>query len=316
MKKFYKIFVSIVLATLLVFSLGEVALRFQSKTDSDEIRYKKIHCLYGLSEIRLCPNVKDQFTRKDGKTWDIQTNSLGERILSYKEETANLWLIGDSMAMGYGLPSKETPAYYLKSKYKLETRVIAVDAIGTNGILKLLKDTLASAKPDDQTKQIYWIWNPSDFIDDTVEKKGIKRYLYPIHYQLIRSSYLYRKLLPPPPANVYTSYGTPILYPKNHTTYTNLKKFFTDPSIPNDKISVLFSWGMSREGNPDTKDLNYEMAKDFFREYGVKTIDLRQRTEGLFKEQKQVYIPNDGHPGPALAELFADAIAKAFQNSP
>ncbi|EMY68486.1 LA_2486 family SGNH/GDSL-type esterase [Leptospira vanthielii] len=316
MKKFYRFFLSIVLSLLLVFFLGEVVLRIQSKTDSEEIRYKKIHCLYGLSDIRLCPNIKDQFTRKDGKTWDIQTNVLGERILSEKSETANLWLIGDSMAMGYGLPSKETQAYYLKSKYNLETRVIAVDAIGTNGILKLLKETLASTKKEDHPKQIYWIWNPSDFIDDTVEKTGLKHFLYPIHFSLTRISYLYRYLLPSPPTNVYTSYGDPILYPQNHITYNNLEKFFTDPSLPQSKISVLFSWGMSREGIPDTKDPNYTLAKTFFQEQGVKTIDLRQRTERLFKEQKQVYIRNDGHPGPALAELFADAIAKAFLNLP
>ncbi|MGE8722112.1 LA_2486 family SGNH/GDSL-type esterase [Leptospira terpstrae] len=316
MKKFYKIFLSIGLSSLLVLFLGEVAFRFQSKTDSEEIRYKKIHCLSGLSEIRLCPNVNDRFTRKDGKTWDIQTNALGERILSTKEITTDLWLIGDSMAMGYGLPSKETPAHYLKGKYNLETRVIAVDAIGTNGILKLLKETLASTKNEDHPKQIYWIWNPSDFIDDTVEKTGIKRFVYPIHYLLSRYSFLYRRLLPSPPTNVYTSYGDPILYSKNHVTYKNLRKFFADPSIPRGNISVLFSWGMSRMGTPDTRDPNYEIAKDFFLELGVKVIDLRNKTEGLYKEQKQVYIPNDGHPGPALAELFADAISMHFLNLP
>lgn len=316
MKKFYKISVSIALTTLLVILLGEGLLRYTSKTNSEEIRYKEIHCLYGFSEIRLCPNVKDKFTRNDGKTWDIQTNSLGERILEKEPNTTNLWLIGDSMAMGYGLPTKETPAFYLESKHKINTRVLAVDAIGTNGILRLLKEAVAKTKPEDQPKHIYWIWNPSDFIDDEREKRGLKRYLYPIHYQLIRNSFLYRKLLPSPPTNVYTSSGDPILYPKDHITYTNLRNFFNDPSLPHGKISILFSWGMSKAGIPDTKDPNYEMAKDFFNEQGVKTIDLRHRTEVLFGEQKQVYIPNDGHPGPDLSKLFADAIAKDFLNLP
>ncbi|WP_208732192.1 LA_2486 family SGNH/GDSL-type esterase [Leptospira perdikensis] len=316
MKKSFKILFYLTITLLLSLSLGEVFFRFQNGTDTEEIRYKKFHCLYGFDLIRLCSNRKETFTRVDGKTWDIQTNSIGERILSEETNPKDLWLVGDSMAMGYGLPTNETPASYLKSKYKLEVRVIAVDAIGTNGILNLLKEAFTSTNSKDQPKQIYWIWNPSDFIDDEREKKGIKKYLYPIHYHLIRNSYIYQNLLPSQKANVYTSSGIPILYPKNHITYSNLYKFLNDPTLPIEKLNILFSWGMSKVGKPDTKDPNYEEAKKFFTDQGIKPIDLRTKTEILFQEQKQVYIPGDGHPGPALAELFADAIAKDFLNLP
>ncbi|MCG6160736.1 LA_2486 family SGNH/GDSL-type esterase [Leptospira bandrabouensis] len=316
MKKFYKLIFLFTITPLFIFLMGEVCFRLLSKADTDEIRYRQLHCLYDFSEIRLCPNQKASFIRKDGKTWDIQTNDLGERVLSEKTKSAKLWFIGDSMAMGYGLPTNETPTYYLLSKYKLESRLLAVDAIGTNGVLKILKESLKSQNQENLPEKIYWIWNPSDFIDDEREKVGIKRYLYPIHYFLAKNSYFYRILLPPPQTNVYTSYGKPILYPKNHITYSNLRKFFSDPLVPKEKLTILFSWGMSKEGYPDTKDRNYEMAKEFFNEQGVKTIDLRTKTELLFKERKPVYIPGDGHPGPALAELFADAIAKHFLNLP
>ncbi|PJZ45188.1 hypothetical protein EHQ30_00560 [Leptospira brenneri] len=264
--------------------------------------------------MRLCPNRNETFTRKDGKTWDIQTNHRGERILSDEKEDTNLWIIGDSMAMGYGLPTKETLAFYLKTKYNLNARVIAVDAIGTNGISRLLKETLTGTKEENHPKKIFWIWNPSDFIDDEREKTGLKRFLYPIHHLLSRYSYTYRYFLPSPPNNVYTSYGTPILYPKEHITYSNLFQFLNDPSISKEKLSILFSLGMSREGKPDTSDPNYDETKKFFIQEGMNTIDLRKKTEELFKEQKQIYIPGDGHPGPALAELFADAIASEFLN--
>ncbi|MCW7482446.1 LA_2486 family SGNH/GDSL-type esterase [Leptospira kanakyensis] len=316
MKKFYKFSFYLTIVLLLSLSLGEGYLRFQNPKETEEIRYKKFHCLYGFDQIRLCPNRNETFTRVDGKSWDIQTNNLGERILSKDINPTQLWLIGDSMAMGYGLPTKETPAFYLKTKYKIETRVIAVDAIGTNGIFKLLKESLDSIKQEDLPSQIYWIWNPSDFIDDEREKKGLKRYLYPIHYKLSRNSYLYRNLLPSPPSNVYTLSGIPILYPENHTTYSNLLQFLNDPAITQKKLNILFTWGMSRVGIPDTKDPNYDEAKIFFIKQGMKTIDLRKKTEDLFIEQKQVYISGDGHPGPALAELFADAIAKDFLNLP
>ncbi|TGK87946.1 hypothetical protein EHQ24_00960 [Leptospira noumeaensis] len=266
--------------------------------------------------MRLCPNRNETFTRADGKTWDIQTNQFGERILSKDTNPIHLWLIGDSMAMGYGLPTNKTPAFYLKSKYKIDVRVIAVDAIGTNGIYQFLKESFDSTIREDHPNKVYWIWNPSDFIDDEREKKGIKKYLYPIHYHLSRNSILYHQFLPSPKANVYTSSGIPILYPKDHITYSNLLKFLNDPIIPKEKLNILFSWGMSRVGTPDTKDPNYEEAKKFFIGQGMKPIDLRTKTEILFNEQKQVYIPGDGHPGPALAELFADAIAKDFLNLP
>ncbi|WP_208729511.1 LA_2486 family SGNH/GDSL-type esterase [Leptospira congkakensis] len=316
MKKFFKPLFYLSISLLLSLSLGEGFLRFQNENDPDEIRYRKFHCLYEFDLIRLCSNRKESFIRVDGKTWDIQTNSIGERILSEESYPKDLWLIGDSMAMGYGLPTNETPAFYLKSKYNIEARVLAVDAIGTNGIFKLLKDGLDSTKQEDHPKKIYWIWNPSDFIDDEREKKGIKKYIYPIHYHLIRNSYLYQKLIPTQKTNVYTSSGIPILYPKDHITYSNLVKFFNDQTLPKEKLNILFSWGMSREGKPDTKDPNYEEAKKFFIGQGIKHKDLRTKTETLFQEQKQVYIPGDGHPGPALAELFADAIAKDFLNLP
>ncbi|MCW7493694.1 hypothetical protein ND861_13670 [Leptospira sp. 2 VSF19] len=316
MKKYYKFILFLKLTPLLIVLIGEGIFRFLSKTDPDEIRYKQIHCLYDFSEIRLCPNRNESFIRKDGKIWDIQTNDFGERILSNNIESTNLWLIGDSMAMGYGLPTNETPSFYLKSKYKIDVRLLAVDAIGTNGILRILKDSLKFQKSEKHPEKIYWIWNPSDFIDDEREKVGIKRYLYPIHYLLVRNSYFYRFLLPTPPANKYTSYGNPILYPKSHITYSNLRKFFSDPLVPKEKLTILFSWGMAGDGHPDTKDLNYEMAKEFFKEQDVKTIDLRTKTLELYRKKKPVYIPSDGHPGPALAELFADAIAKHFLNLP
>nr|WP_238838508.1 hypothetical protein [Leptospira mtsangambouensis] len=316
LKKFYKFSFIICIVTLLVFFLGEGFFRYKSKRETEEIEYKKIHCLYGLTDIRLCPNVNAEFLRKDGKIWDIQTNTFGERILSKDKNNSKLWLVGDSMAMGYGLPTKETPAYYINSKYNLDVRVVAVDAIGTRGVLQLLKETLQTIDTKDYPEQIYWIWNPSDFIDDEREKKGFKRIFYPIHHQLSQISYLYRNLLPSPKANVYTSYGIPIKYPESHITYSHLVDFFSDRIIPKEKMKILFSWGMSREGTPDTKDPNYDVAKEFFSKQKVKTIDLRKKTEVLFKEQKQVYIPLDGHPGPALAELFADAIAKDFLNLP
>ncbi|TDY67846.1 hypothetical protein CLV96_3401 [Leptospira meyeri] len=316
MKKFYKFsFISCIFALLVLF-LGEVFFRYQFKTDTEEIRYKKIHCLYGLTEIRLCPNVNEEFLRRDGKIWDIQTNFLGERIIGKETNNDKLWLVGDSMAMGYGLPTKETPAFYLKSKYNLDVRVVAVDAIGTRGVLQLMKQALQTIRTKELPGQIYWIWNPSDFIDDEREKRGFKRIFYPVHHRLSQISYLYRNLLPSPQANSYTSYGIPTKYPENHITYSHLLDFFSDRLIPKEKMNILFSWGMSREGTPDTKDPNYDIAKSFFLKQKVKTIDLRKKTEELFKEQKQVYIPLDGHPGPALAELFADTIAKDFLNLP
>ena len=109
---------------LLLLFLGEVTLRFLTTKPAEEIRYKNIHCLKGFSEIRLCPGVDEVFTRADGKSWDILTNRTGERILSKTQilnSPTKVWLIGDSMSMGYGLPTKETIAFFFGKQIQIES---------------------------------------------------------------------------------------------------------------------------------------------------------------------------------------------------
>lgn len=315
MKKFFSLPFKFSFVFGILLLLGEGYFRFQQKTPNEELRYKKIHCLEGWSEIRLCPNVKEEFTRRDGKPWDIQTNEMGERITNANLSETNqttVWLLGDSMAMGYGLPTGQTIAFLLETKYKIKTRVVAVDAIGTNGISNLYLDTYnqSSNKPN----FIYWIWNPSDFIDDVREKKGIQKYLYPIHFYLSRNSSLYNSLRPSRQTNVYTN-GIPTLYPNTHPTYSFLKTFFQNSIYNKEQWKILFSWGMAPNGTPDTNDPNYDVAKRFFESEGMVTIDLRSETEVLFFQKKQIYIPNDGHPDEDLAKLFAEAIANDYKKS-
>lgn len=283
----------------------------------EDIRYKQIHCLQNLVEIRLCQDVRESFTRMDGKVWDIQTNSYGERITSSKKDKSNsakVWLIGDSMSMGYGLPTNETIAFVLETKYQIETRVLAVDAIGTNGILSLYLDALRLTSKENLPTHIYWIWNPSDFIDDEREKKGFRKLIYPIHFYLSRNSLFYHHLIRSPKTNVYENVE-PFLYPRTHITYSNLKTFMEETKENKEQWRILFSWGMATSGEPDTKDPNYESEKDFFEREGRKTIDLRNITEVQFAQKKKIYIPEDGHPDRDLAAIFADAIASDYRKS-
>ncbi|EOQ87597.1 hypothetical protein LEP1GSC202_2482 [Leptospira yanagawae serovar Saopaulo str. Sao Paulo = ATCC 700523] len=316
LKKSFKYVLKIGFGIFFLLFLGEGIVRFYFPDLKEELRYKQIHCLQQFSEIRLCPEVNETFTRKDGKPWDIQTNHLGERTVSMENpenSTTKVWLIGDSMAMGYGLPTNKSIAYLLKNKFNIQTRVLAVDAIGTNGILSLYLDIYNRVNLEGKPTHIYWIWNPSDFIDDEREKKGFRKLIYPIHFYLSRFSVLYNYAIRSPKANVYE--GSPILYPKSHTTYTNLKNFFRKTSDHKEHIRILFSWGMAPNGTPDTRDPNYEHSKVFFTSQKIKTIDLRRETEIEFAQKKQIYIPEDGHPDEDLAELFASAIAKDYKNS-
>lgn len=300
---------------LLLLFLGEVTLRFLTAKPAEEIRYKNIHCLKGFSEIRLCPDVDEVFTRADGKSWDILTNSTGERILSktqFLNSPTKVWLIGDSMSMGYGLPTKETIAFVLENKFKLKVRVLAVDAIGTNGILSLYLHSYENTKQEDLPTHVYWIWNPSDFIDDEREKTGFKKIIYPLHFYLTRNLLLYQYLIPSPKSNVYTN-GVPYLYPNSHITYTNLNQFFTKGMQNKERLTVLFSWGMAPNGLPDTNDPNYDRANEFFQKHGIRNLDLRKKTEDQFAKGKKIYIPNDGHPDRDLAEIFAEAISDDYQ---
>ncbi|TGM74757.1 hypothetical protein EHQ99_18440 [Leptospira bouyouniensis] len=300
---------------MLLLFLGEVTFHTFNNQTTEEIRYKKIHCLKGFTQIRLCPDINQTFTRADGKPWDIKTNRFGERIVSEEQNHTNpakIWLIGDSMSMGYGLPSRETISYILENEFDLKIRVIAVDAIGTNGILSLFEDTYRTTIEENLPTHVYWIWNPSDFIDDEREKKGIQQMFYPFHFYLSRNSFLYQKILPATKNNVYTN-SISFLYPSSHITYTNLKHLLERVSQNKEQWRILFSWGMAPSGKPDTSDPNYDVANQFFIKAGFQTIDLRKKTEMMFANQKKIYIPNDGHPDQELAKIFAEAIAVDYK---
>ncbi|WP_208720598.1 LA_2486 family SGNH/GDSL-type esterase [Leptospira jelokensis] len=314
MKKSFKFKICFGIFFLLLLGEGFVRIRFPQL--NEELRYKQIHCLQNLIQIRLCPEVNETFTRRDGKPWDIQTNQLGERIVKKDKianSTAKVWLIGDSMSMGYGLPSEKSIASQLENQFNIQTRVLAVDAIGTNGILSLYLDGNQSTNVEGKPTHIYWIWNPSDFIDDEREKKGIRKLIYPIHFYLSRFSVLYNYAIRSPKANAYE--GSPKLYPSDHVTYLLLKNFLSKTSKDKERFRIVFSWGMAPNGTPDTKDPNYDQTNVFFTTQKLKTIDLRRETEIQFAQKKQIYIPGDGHPDEDLAELFARAIAKDYQNS-
>ncbi|MDF3822036.1 hypothetical protein P3G55_19180 [Leptospira sp. 96542] len=285
--------------------------------DSQSKLYKSSHCLKSNLDVGLCPNINMSFKRTDGEIWDIKTNHLGERItdscVRCEKEVKRVWILGDSMAMGYGLKSENTVAHLVHLENNVSVRTIAVDALGTLAIKRLFESSFSECKDNNKPQKIYWIWNPSDFIDDTKELNRPKFYsfIYPIHFFLAKRSYIYNLFFATKNPNQYDTNFIPIVYDTNHPTYSNVKIMIETVKKTEIPMVVLFAWGMHpTTGHPDTNDGNYEKMKSYLESLAVSQIDLRRQTEEAFFLQKKIYIPNDGHPDVDLSKLFANAITK------
>lgn len=283
--------------------------------------YKKVHCINSDFVIELCPNV-NQWIQLDGNEgWFLRTNSFGERIVSEDTdcniEKKEIWLLGDSIAMGYKLPDEKTIGYLIEKQSQFKVRILAVDAIGTNSIRRLLEKKILRTKKECLPYRIYWLWNPSDFIDDEIESRRgpIKKFLYLLHFELAKYSFLYSKWLDFKDPNKYQSEEASLVpYPEDHITYKNLENFASFIHTQNIPLTFVFFWGMGPDGNPDNKDPNFDAFQRFANTKKLEILDLRLQI--LPPYPKDLYIAGDGHPDIGLNQYFKETILTHTQKKP
>lgn len=276
-------------------------------------KYRNLHCISKDWDINLCPNANEIINWGNGREWQIRTNQFSERIVTddhiCSKNKREIWLLGDSMAMGYNLPEKDTLAFLLQKKTDFFVRILAVDAVGTKAIQRILQNALVRYKTDCNPVQIYWIWNPSDFLDDEreIHLAGWKKIFFLIHFQLSKYSYLYSFFLNQRDPNKYTSKEEkPKLFDKDHITYRNLAETIDWKKNMNLPLTFIFFWGMDKKGKADTTDPNYDAFVSFLNDKKEDYIDLRPLLQR--ENQSNLYIPGDGHPANGLNQLFANSI--------
>jgi hypothetical protein len=296
--------------------LAEFSVR-QNRPDLEiERHYRAAHC-FEESHLVLCPSIRGRFLRPDGSYWTMTTDHRGERIVpASKPGQPEVWWIGDSISMGYLLDDDKT-APYISGKYGYNVRNLGSDSLGTKGIAFRLKQALktVTAPP----RQIFWIYNTSDFVDDVkdlrFESDPLYRLTFRMHYALSQRSALYLLLRSRPADMNQLPPGFDKAPPEDHPTFTNLKSFSKELASRGIPLTILVYPGMNPEtGSPGIDDPTTASLIDFLVRNRIlqnglpvfDVIDLRQDFIHLQAGGRSPYMRHDGHPDEIAAQLFAE----------
>ncbi|MCB1170969.1 MAG: hypothetical protein KDK25_11560 [Leptospiraceae bacterium] len=351
MKKFFLYFLVPLLA---MFFLSEAFLRRKPEVQSS-VQERRIHCMDDSGLIFLCKDQSKKLSSPRAGQWLLTTNRYGERIthplemlpdspLSESNPTVKeVWVIGDSISMGYLLSDPFSPPYQLSQLTGIRTRNLGVDSLGTMGIWIRLKNALEyrAIIPE----HIFWIYNVSDYQDDFREAKLLNnplyRIAYRIHFNLAKASYLYALTRMEPQITIAS--GDQILptgelndskadssdrvsqksteelqeidedpdstekdrIPDDHPTLRHLREFAAYVKARELPLTVIFYPGMLPSGKPDLVDPLRKRSMSLLREEGIDVLDLSD----VFISNDQMYIPGNGHPTEKAASMFASAMA-------
>ncbi len=302
---------------------------------------KQLHCLEpdGFT-IGLCPDVNLTLRHPRGFEYRISTNARGERRASELlappvSSDRAAWVLGDSIAMGFGVHDRETFPYRLAAKHRLNVANLGVDGLGARAVLMRFRRALKQhekpgLKSKSKSKPILAlrIVHPSDFLDDERDERyaraPLRAALFRAHFRLARWSALYnwmrwfakyRHVKPPeprkkvinpakPPASTTAKRIRPRTADLKHPTFKYTEALIREArgaKIP--LVFVIYPAWNGGTGLPrsDYKDLRGLPA--FIESRGGRLIDLA----GAFRNASDpaaLYIPGDGHPSAAAARVF------------
>ncbi len=313
---FYFAFAAVIIFTV----AAEIILRIQM---SDSLRYKildkKLHTLLDDNiTVALSSNVDLELPFKHSDGYRITTNKYGERIVpgSINEQQADkhIWIIGDSIAMGFGLNDSQTAAANLAQLGHWNISNLAVDSLGARGILKLLKNKLnrSNYRPD----IVFWIFHPSDFIDDErdslLEHSWIRRQTRRIHFTAARISFLYNFIkieLEKHRLSSRTNRYERVVQvpPEDSPTFQYTKKIIDLSRSKNIPLYIILYPDRDSTGIfPGPLSPAVESFHLFLRNNNTDTVLMTE----VFKNNRDhsLYLPGDGHPSENASALFASSM--------
>lgn len=296
----------------------------------------------------LCPNKSLEFSHPAGFRYRVTTDERGER--SPPSQTASVtrdqtntagevWLLGDSIAMGFGNDDQDTLAYRLaRSLPQKRVRNLGVDSLGACGIhsryraaLDLARHPQARGGAGDprgsrSPGHTIWIFNPSDYADDPRDLGRRSSALRSLAFRL--RVWLTRRLALPDALRLL--FATAIAGHKNsdpllaaplavtprapadpeHPTYACARAIFelgAGDASQNGRpfLFLVYPDVDRRNGRPlpapdPLKAPMIALAREF---PTVQVLDLQV----LFERngaRNDLYLPQDGHPGPGAQRLF------------
>ncbi|MBM9575782.1 SGNH/GDSL hydrolase family protein [Leptospira sp. 201903070] len=340
MKSFPYSKISILIVVSLL--LGEIFLRmFPPAGLIYRLRDKQVHCIEEMEipEILLCKNSDTILPHPAGFTFRVRVDENGERFVSEEKvipgSRPEVWLMGDSIAYGFGQNDEDTIAWKLQSALKekgIQVRNLGVDSLGTGGVQRRMERTLGC---DDRSfdkgchlpKAAFWIYHPSDLQDVHREfylrnsftgrmffrgSVFLSRYSALYNYSKIRSEN--RRL------EALRALGPEVIpetlsdYPDDHPSFQEMRKFFDVCKKEKIPLTVLFYPNGTHSLTPLPSTPLLDQIGRMAKKEGIPVLDTRPDFLREFNEKKtDFYLKNDGHPNSIAANLIAKKILKRMQ---
>ncbi|XDD48855.1 SGNH/GDSL hydrolase family protein [Leptospira sp. WS92.C1] len=306
------------------------------------LKDKQVHCMEEkeIPEIMLCPNSDTILQHPAGFTFRVRVDEFAERIVSEKKPFAGskpeIWLMGDSIAYGFGLNDEDTIAWKLQKELSpagLRVRNLGVDSLGTGGVHRKMERTLICKDPIFKKdcilpKAVFWIYHPSDLQDVQREFylrnslsgrwffRGsvlLSRYSAIYNYFKIRSeNKRFETLRTQGPAVIPETLSNT---PDDHPSFQELRKFFYACKKMNIPLTiVLYPNGTHSLTTPLSFTPLLDQIIAIAKKEGIAVLDIRSDFIKQYDlEKTDFYLPNDGHPTSAAAELIAKKILERIR---
>jgi hypothetical protein len=312
-----------------------------------ELRFRlaerELHCLDADSgDVLLCADRRVNFAHPTGFEYRVTTNARGERDAYQNDPVppsaqSAVWLLGDSIAMGFGNDDAEILAYSLaRALPKYYVRNLGVDSLGACGIRRVfqraLTATRASSRSTPETTQagreeaelrprhIIWIFNPSDYTDDVRDQRRqasvLRRVSFALRFQVtktlalpdfLRSRFAGSSPAPGGPAPFVAPGEAP--GDPEHPTYVCAREIFAlGRSVARrdgGRFTLLVYPDVDRRtGAPLHHDPLKQPIIDLAAEFPeLRVLDLQPLFE-KHRHRPELYLRGDGHPGPGAQDLF------------
>ncbi|TGK43820.1 LA_2486 family SGNH/GDSL-type esterase [Leptospira andrefontaineae] len=340
-----KIRFQFLLYSIFLFFLLEVALRLpyfpsvQFRLDD-----KKLHCLQtsgnllSIPWMRLCPNQSlDLYHPEKNIQYHVSTDFRGERITSavnatisdraswnsYNKGIPEIWVLGDSVALGYLVSDQESLPWTLDSileqrNSQIKVRNLGVDALGSFGIQERLIEVLKDSSPP---KAAYWIYHISDFTDsyrelelqNSVKKRILVRVSYVLSiFSAVFNTFkiVYEKYKPESADNLVIPSSGSVLGPDHphRKAAISLFEFVKEKKIP---LILVFLPEPNEKYEPVVDSALVKEVRQIAIDSGISLLDLQQPIYDFWrKNSKEIFLPKDGHPNPTLYRFIAQELGK------
>lgn len=312
-----------------------------------KISEKKVHCYHTPTEsIRLCPSVRERLCHPLGFCFNLATDARGNRVVGVPEslipdpgmdnsplhsETRStvasrpsaVWVLGDSLSMGYGVDD-EMSFPYLLSQRNFLVRNLASDSLGATHTERILlhewKESISDRSPigstslDRKPLAFVWVFSRSDFQDDTQSQSARYKFFLGkwLHSMNFLRAYLEQRKLARD-RNDYREYLAEEfqLPDRTHPTLMAIRRIADFARSQRVVPVVLLAPDWSPiTGKPNLESSYFLAMKDYFRESGYSIIDTTED----FRGHGDFYIPLDGHPNERAQEVFARRTVEFFKS--